>query len=451
MRSIRLALSALLLTTAFVPVAFAAANVTDEWKTGVMRDPKGNFAYCVSEARFENDLWLVLALNGNGEVNIGVGQKGAQLPVGGARTSTVQIDGTAVQKFPARVAKPELYVINGGRQSNLLQQIAAGKKITLDGNDFALTGSGKAIATLRECAVAGGQPPAQSAPVLQNAASDGKTALPGQWSVDGAAAPAPTPQVADNGQPKVIFDDGHSPLAAAPGETVLASTQTADPAATPAPTPGSLEETTAQVMAVLKDEAIAAEAPAPVVAPETTPIASAPEPVPEAAPEVKAPEVATAAPEVVAPVTEAVAGLPAPLSTLLRQAGLGSIQAAQPKQGDAYAWSADGLTGVVHEELVKPGSNLKELAEARVGLLKAFCDGEFSVKQGTQNLTSEPQLQTLQTRCRTAKQNNYSTWVLTLTKGGVFSSIEHIDASGKRESADKVQNGLLAALTGKQG
>jgi hypothetical protein len=474
MRSVRLVLSSLLLSTALVPSAFAAAKLTEDWKTGVMRDPKGNFAYCVSEARYENDLWVILALNGQGEVNIGVGQKGAQLPVGGARTSSVQVDGKAAQKFPARVAKPELYVINGGRQSTLLQQIAAGKEIMLDGNAFALTGSGKAIATLKECAAVQGQP---VAPAQQNAMVNGKPSLPGQWSVDGAAttqAPA-APQVAENGQPKIVFEDGQNPLAPVAGETVLASTQTQIPAEVTAPEvtappPGSLEETTAQVMAVLKDESAqmpAAPAAAPQVMSEATPVASAPVEVAtsQTAPEVKVEAPAEVAPapvaSTVAPVAEVaqaapasapvINGLPAPLSSLLRQAGLGPIEATPASTGDAYAWSADGLKGVVREELVKPGSNLKELAETKVGLMRSFCDGEFSVKQGAQKLEGDVQVQTLQTRCRTAQQNVYSAWVFSLTKGGVFSSIEHIDPTGKRESADKVQNGLLAALTGKQG
>ncbi len=482
MTSVRIVLAALLATTAVVPAALATATVQSPWKTGVMRTPEGKFAYCVSEARYDNNLWMILALNPQGEINLGIGQKGAQLPVGGSRTSSITVDGQAALQLPARVAKPELYVINVGDRPDLLQAIAAGRTLTVDGNSFELTGTTKAISTLRECVAAssGQVAPAPTAPV-QSARPSG-TALPSasEWVVgDAPATAAPATSAASStdvasATPKIIFEEDNAalrlPAPTLAGETVLAHSSVLDGDASPTPVVNApsvaaptsdtdLAAAAAEAIAVLKDQAVTAPAPAALELAQATPLqqpALLVEPAPAVdtpAPVSTSPSVATTpTPEVqavAAPVAPPiVAPLPAPLVDLLARAGL---QDAKPSPAQPLAWETADVKGYVTEELAAPGSTLAELMGDKEDALRLACASGFSFTPGKVSTSARLQLATAQSRCASNPNKGYTTWVFSLTNTGVFSAIAHQPASDSTKAADRAQNSLLKVLKGTQG
>jgi hypothetical protein len=371
-----------------LPALAGPAAITSSWNTGVMRTPEGKFAYCVSEAQYDNGLWLIVALNPTGDVNIGVGQKGAQLPAGGQRNSILQIEGQSAIQIPARVVKPELYVLNAGKNAALLQALAAGSAVRIDQNEFSLSGSGQAMATLKECVQVSSAGPALPAPEPQQAAVE--PAVPSDWAVPGQSAPT---QVASD--PQVTFDAPAAPPTPAVAEASAAVTDT----------PPSLNTAASETI----------------------------NPVQVAA-------------------TPTIRPLPAPLNALLVKAGVRDIAAAEIVDGSKFAWMSRTMRGTVREQTVIPGSDLAPLVDAELARLKAACDVEFESWSGaTSESTGAMQLMTAQSRCRGNGRSDYSTHVFALTRGGVLSIITHQLPNGTRAAADRAQSGLVQALKDMQG
>jgi len=447
-------LTCLLLSVAALP-AFAAApmKVEKPWKTGVMRAPDGSFGYCVSEAGFENNLWLIVALNPQAQVNIGVGQKGIQLPVGGTRTSKLQVDDQPALDLPARVTKPELYVLNTADKGEaLLRAIAGGSKLMVDGTVFSLTGSGAAMNTLVECVAARGEPtPPAQAQVQPTPAPAVPAAAPSDWSMpsqpDAAAqvaqaAPAPITSAvqAAPAAPQVVFDATPTAPAAVPPAVT--------PDVTPAVTPPAAQATT-QVLVPPAAAVAASDKPALIEA--------APQGVPPL-PDVAAPAPVAAAPVAPAPVAPApvaagpvIKPLPGPLANLLTNAGVRDIKPRElPTDGSSFAWTSRDMLGAVREDSATPGTDVAQLAVSRLEQLKPACAGTYTTKYGAVQNAGAMQIMTAQSRCR-GQADVYTTYVFALTRAGVLSTISHGIDGGRRAAADRAQEGLVKALKGISG
>lgn len=449
-------LTCLLLSVAALP-AFAAEpmKVEKPWKTGVMRAPDGSFGYCVSEAGFENNLWLIVALNPQAQVNIGVGQKGIQLPVGGTRTSKLQVDDQPALDLPARVTKPELYVLNTADKGEaLLRAIAGGSKLMVDGTVFSLTGSGAAMNTLVECVAARGEPtPPAQAQAQPTPAPAVPAAAPSDWSMpsqpDAAtqvaqAAPAPvvpapvapSPLAPSPAAPQVVFDAPPTAPAAVP------------PPVTPAVTPPAAQATT-QVLVPPAAAVAASDKPALIEA--------APQGVPPL-PDVAAPAPVAAAPVAPAPVAPApvaagpvIKPLPGPLANLLTNAGVRDIKPRElPTDGSSFAWTSRDMLGAVREDSATPGTDVAQLAVSRLEQLKPACAGTYTTKYGAVQSAGAMQIMTAQSRCR-GQADVYTTYVFALTRAGVLSTISHGIDGGRRAAADRAQEGLVKALKGISG
>lgn len=510
------AFASLLLTTALAAAvavpAFAADTLQPEgWQTGVMRKQDGSFAYCVSESKFERSLWIILALTPTGDVNLGVGQKGVNLPVGNEKPVRIRVDGNPALQMTARAVKPELMVINAGQGSRLLDMISRGSTLNVDGISFSLKGSGDAVATLRECVQASsgtmGMADANATAPMTAAPPPAQAAVAAPAPVPQAPAPAvaqaPAPATPAPAAPAPTAPVAAAPAPAAPAQVAAAEPATQAPAVT-APAreeiiwnaapiavamlgerdavtlPPSMQQEqareqvkeTAQAQADLAPvaparvvepavEAAAAQAAATqqALAPELTP------PVPDqpvaAAQAIQQPDVAqltaVAVNEPVLPVAQPVANpqvkpLPAQLERLLSSARVRDIEAAPVTENDiAFAWKSRDMTGNVRELAVPAGSNIVQLAGQHFSQLKTRCDVQFTASLGQPQETGALQILTGNTVCRGEGKSLYTTIVFALSRQGVLSIISHNIDQGRRAAPDRAQTGVVEALKTTQG
>ncbi len=390
----RFLVSALLLGTLWTPPAWAAspAQAVSGWKTGVMSTADGTFAYCVTEAAYPEGKWVLVALNPAGEVNIGLGQQAVQMQVGERRNVVVTVDGQS-RTLPAQVTKPQLLVINTHREPNMLRMIATGHTLAIDGQSFALAGSGAALAELNDC--------------VQVSSARAAAGTPS------AFAPESTPPTATAPLPQVQFDDRAVSL---PGER-----GTAPPpgAALPPPVTDATEQPT-------PPSAAPAMADAPPMAPELIP--------PSASAATPAPMPALA--------------LPAPLMRLLEQAGVEGVRAISPTTPeDSFAWATDNdLVGSVRESNVGAGQTVDALARRTIAILAQDCQsGQFSSTLGTPERTGTTDMIMADSTCRVGKEDVFSAMVFSLSPGGVLSVITHKQVDGER-AASRARKGVLKAL-----
>lgn len=413
--------AALLATTVLASPALAGLPAPIEgWHTGAMRTAAGEFSYCVTEAKFTNGLWLILAFNPKEGINLGVGMPGAQMKVGEETPVTVLIEGFPAQTVKGRATKPELLVVSAGDNQSLLDALSNSKSLTVDGNSFALTGSGRAIADLRECVASGGGPAPQAqaqtqAPQVQMA----ETAPQVQFG---------TPEDALPGMP----GQAPSPFAPPPRQT-----QQAQPVIPPSSSTSesSNPSPTAEVANILGQAELTRNA--------AEPLASPVMPVPPGSPP---------APVAAAPVIQAQPAkpLPAQLKRLLEVAGVKDIVPVT-EPGSAFAWSSHNMTGRVVEVSVVPGSDVSQLAANHLVAIGERCTGEFAPDVGTVEASGTMTLLTAKATCRGAGKPVYTTYVYALSRQGVLSIISHDLSDGRKAQADRVQSGLIKALKETQG
>lgn len=414
--------AALLATTILASPALAGLPTPVEgWHTGAMNTSTGEFAYCVTEARFTNGLWLILAFNPKEGINLGVGMPGAQMKVGEETPVTVLIEGFPAQTVKGRATKPELLVVSAGDNQSLLDALSNSRSLTVDGNSFALTGSGRAIAELRECVASGGKPPQAQAQ---------------------AQTQMPQVQMAEAG-PQVQFGSPDDALPGVPGQAPSPfappprQTQQAQPVIPPS---SSISESsnpspTAEVATVLGQAELARNAAEPLESPVM--------PVPPGSP----PAPVTAAPVIQA---QPAKPLPAQLKHLLEVAGVKDIvPVAEP--GSAFAWSSHNMTGRVVEVSVAPGSDVSQLAANHLVAIGEHCTGEFAPDVGNVEMSGTMALLTASATCRGAGKPVYTTYVYALSRQGVLSIISHDLSDGRKVQADRVQSGLIKALKETQG
>lgn len=409
----------LLATTVLASPALAGLPTPVEgWHTGAMSTASGEFAYCVTEARFTNGLWLILAFNPKEGINLGVGMPGAQMKVGEETAVTVLIEGFPAQTVKGRATKPELLVVSAGDNQSLLDALSNSKSLTVDGNSFALIGSGRAIAELRECVASGGKPPqaqtqaqmpqvqmAEAGPQVQfGAPEDALPGVPGQ-----APSPFAPPPRQVQAQPVIP-----------PSSSISESSN-------PSPT--------AEVATVLGQAELTRNAVEPLESP-VMPVPPGSPPAPVAAP----------------PVIQAQPAkpLPAQLKHLLEVAGVKDVVPVS-EPGSAFAWSSHTMTGRVVEVSVAPGSDVSQLAANHLVAIGENCTGEFAPDVGTVEVSGAMTLLTAKATCRGAGKPVYTTYVYALSRQGVLSIISHDLSDGRKAQADRAQSGLIKALKETQG
>lgn len=454
--------AALLAATVLASPALADLPTPKQgWRTGAMRAATGEFAYCVSEAEYTNGLWLILALNPEAGVNLGMGVPGATWSVGAESSIAIQIEGYPAQTVKARITKPGLMVVSAGSNPALIEALSRSNSITIDGKAFALKGSGRAIAELRDCVDHKGVPPSErgvaaaapaqpaqppliqqgdatssptdttsvaapagdaiSAAVVQPLRAQYGTEIVSGSELPGARGQAPSPFAPPSAPPEP------SPFAPAPSPSASAAqggSETSDP------TP------TSEVAAVLE------QAEAPVSEPVSAPVAPP-----------SAPAAAPASASVAAPVASVPAGakpLPAQLLHLLTTAGVRDLTPAS-EAGAAFAWRARGVKGHVVEMAVSPNTDLMQLVRRHQADLGAQCNARYSSAVGTVQSAGPVTLLTADSLCRGSDQNTFTTFVYALSRRGVLSIISHEQLPGADGTANRIQSGLVKALKETQG
>ena len=395
----------------------APATLVADWQTGVMSKPSGEFGYCVSEAQYSNGLSLVLALNGTRALNIGIAQKGAALPVGGERTSNIMVDNQPARPLPARVAKPEMYVINAESQPDMLKVLAAGRVVTIDGNSFSLNKTGAALATLQEC--------------VQTSMA---AALP-QQQPKAAPAPAAAPQLANDWQ----VNPQQQPAAAASVQSTVQGNLNI-PATTDLPPPQKAENALQMARQPLPETKIlipnqnntatsAAPATADMTVASTITAIEAEQSQPAPAPVAPQPPLST---------------LPAPLQALLVKAGLENVRATAPAQGDNFAWQSGNVHGAIVETNAVDTKNLPALAAEAMTQNSTQCYGQFTRNIGKVETTSVGQILPALAACKTDGEKKVVSYMFVRSQTGILSIMRH-EGQNQRQ-LEKIQLGLAKAL-----
>lgn len=479
-------LSTLLLSTALaLPALAGTAPLVSPWQTGMMKTQDGKFAYCMTQGEYAGGTKIIVALTAAGDINLGVEQQGGKFPVGGEKPVKVAVDNLPPFMFTARAVKPTMMVINAGRDPALLDAMAKGSTFKIDGQGFELKGSGKAVATLRECVAVSSagpdmaqvEPPKVAAPAPAPATAPVEVAAPGRRSpielppslraAEEAKAAAAKP--AEVVEAKPVVAEAPKPVVEAPKPVVEAPKPVieapkpvieAPKAVVEAPKPVVAEVAKPVEVAVAKTEVVA---PAPVVAeaapaaPEAAkPAPVAPAPAPSLAPELIPPAAAVvAAPAPAAVLTPSVVmqtlpngvkPLPAPLLKLLGDAKIPDVKPVQPASGQAFAWQSRDMKGSVTEQRVEANSPITLLAARYSNTHKDSCADHFALKLGQEKSIRALKVLTGNIVCHSKGQSIYMTQVYTLSETGVFTVINHSIDRGRRASPDKAQAGVLAAL-----
>ncbi|WP_155903430.1 hypothetical protein [Azospirillum brasilense] len=131
------------------------AELEDGWEGGPSRDRDGKFAYCAIEGRFDTGHVLMIARNIKGEVNLGMGIPGAELPGGEQWKVKVVVDGKLTRERRALAPKPDMLVIPNGKDEELYTALMNGKEVVFssdaDRMAFALKGTKKVLTDLKTC------------------------------------------------------------------------------------------------------------------------------------------------------------------------------------------------------------------------------------------------------------------------------------------------------------
>ncbi len=429
----RISIALILVVLAASP-AFAL-SVVKPWKTGVMSKADGAFAYCVTEAGFEGGKWLLVALNPNGDVNIGLGDKSAQMNVGEHRMLVVDIDGKQLS-LPAQVTKPQLVVVNTKKEPHMLDRLANGTSINIGGTLLTLAGSSAAIAELKECvrvssgsgaksakrdsatAVSSDNSPAQQKMVRTNPDQSGvliSTTADQQFdstlpTLPGERGMAPPPDFAS------VINQSAQQQPLDPNTTLVVVDDEAD---LPPKSEAQKSEPTLQSIT------LTSTALPPIGKGSTTPT-------------VKKTEIAQPKP------------LPGPLAALLIEAGLKKIDARVPQgQGELYAWAitGEGILGSIREGDVGSGQALDDLLKQHLTYLDQTCPvAAFKSRLGDiVNGKDSLQLVTADAYCTLQGDVVHTALVASLSNDGILSIISHRAVKQDRRLRE-IQKHLVSVL-----
>lgn len=148
---------------AAAPAKGGPAELEDGWEGGAARDKDGKFAYCVIEGRYNSGHVLMVARSPRGEINLGIGIPGANLPRGEEWPVKIAVDGKLTRERVAIAPQPDMLVVPNGRDEELVNALMAGKELVVssaaDRIVFVLTGTKKVLTDLKTCAEKQGNVP----------------------------------------------------------------------------------------------------------------------------------------------------------------------------------------------------------------------------------------------------------------------------------------------------
>ncbi|WP_207460295.1 hypothetical protein [Azospirillum sp. SYSU D00513] len=152
------------------------------WEGGPSKDKDGNFAYCVVEGQYDTGHALMLARNARGELNVGIGIPGAELPKDEQWPVEILVDGKLKRERTAVAPQRDMLVIANGRDEELYDALMNGNQFIVtsaaDRIGFTLKGTKRALADLRTCVEKSGQVPPFKPVVVSEKVKAGAAALP---------------------------------------------------------------------------------------------------------------------------------------------------------------------------------------------------------------------------------------------------------------------------------
>lgn len=161
------------------PTKTGPAVLEDGWEGGPAKDKDGKFAYCAIEGRFDTGNSLMVARNPKGEMNLGIGIPGADLPGGQQWKVKVSVDGKLTRDRVAVAPKPDMLVVPNGKDDELFNAMMNGKELIFSSDAdrivFQLKGTKKILTDLKTCVdKAGDVPPLTTASGTGKNGKDGK-------------------------------------------------------------------------------------------------------------------------------------------------------------------------------------------------------------------------------------------------------------------------------------
>ncbi|MCW2237395.1 hypothetical protein [Azospirillum canadense] len=158
------------------PTKSGPSVLEDGWEGGPAKDKDGKFAYCAIEGRFDTGHTLMVARNPKGEVNLGIGIPGAELPGGQQWKVKVSVDGKLTRERIAVAPKPDMLVVPNGKDDELYSAMMSGKELVFSSDSdrivFQLKGTKKILGDLKTCVDKSGDVPPMS--TASNTGKDGK-------------------------------------------------------------------------------------------------------------------------------------------------------------------------------------------------------------------------------------------------------------------------------------
>ncbi|CAO3409777.1 hypothetical protein [Azospirillum largimobile] len=138
-------------------------ELIESWDGGAAKKKDGSFAYCVAEGEFTSGHVLMFARSPKGEMNIGIGIPGADLPKGGEWPVTIEVDRKLKRERVAIASQPDMLVVSNGKDEELVNALMAGSElVVLSASDriaFKLAGTKKVLGDLKTCVDKGGNVP----------------------------------------------------------------------------------------------------------------------------------------------------------------------------------------------------------------------------------------------------------------------------------------------------
>lgn len=138
-------------------------ELIESWDGGAAKKKDGSFAYCVAEGEFTSGHVLMFARSPKGEMNIGIGIPGADLPKGGEWPVSIEVDRKLKRERVAIASQPDMLVVSNGKDEELVNALMGGNELVVssatDRIAFKLSGTKKVLGDLKTCVDKGGNVP----------------------------------------------------------------------------------------------------------------------------------------------------------------------------------------------------------------------------------------------------------------------------------------------------
>ncbi|WP_042704764.1 hypothetical protein [Azospirillum sp. B506] len=157
-------------------------ELIESWDGGAAKKKDGSFAYCVVEGEFTSGHVLMFARSPKGEMNIGIGIPGADLPKGGEWPVTIEVDKKLKRERTAVASQPDMLVVSNGKDEDLVNALMGGNELVVSSASdrivFKLAGTKKVLGDLRNCVDKGGNVPPIKVAAGRPADKEKKNRLP---------------------------------------------------------------------------------------------------------------------------------------------------------------------------------------------------------------------------------------------------------------------------------